>query len=105
MGAMACCFSSTRSISLLSTIETALNDIWEAKTARPLLRQITDYTTLLVVTPLLMLAAVTLRSAAESSWIMGFLRDTLSLGDRHRLPVQARLGGARLRGVVRPVHR
>ena len=44
-------FLAYTSISLLSTIETALNDIWDAKTARPLLRQITDYTTLMVVTP------------------------------------------------------
>jgi membrane protein len=80
MGAITVLFLVYSSISLLSTIETALNDIWDAKTARPLLRQITDYTTLLVVTPLLMLAAITLRSAAESSWIMTFLKDTLSLG-------------------------
>ena len=41
------------SINLLSTIETALNEIWGAKSSRPLLRQVTDYTTLMVVTPLL----------------------------------------------------
>jgi membrane protein len=68
------------SISLLSNIETALNDIWGAKTARPFLRQVTDYTTLLVATPLLVLAAVTFGTAAQSSGAVSFLRDRLALG-------------------------
>jgi membrane protein len=68
------------SISLLSNIETALNDIWGAKTARPLLRQVTDYTTLLVITPLMVLAAVTFATAASSSGVVTFLRERLALG-------------------------
>ena len=68
------------SISLLSTIETALNDIWDAKSSRPLLRQVTDYTTLLVVTPLLMLAAVAFGTAAKSSGVVKFLSQTMGLG-------------------------
>ncbi len=80
MGAITVLVLGYSSISLLTTIETALNDIWDAKTSRPLLRQVTDYTTLLVFTPLLMLGAVTLRSAAENTWIMTFLRNTWSLG-------------------------
>jgi membrane protein len=68
------------SLSLLSTIETALNEIWGAKSSRPLLRRVTDYTTLLVVTPLLALAAVTVATAAQSSHLVRFLRETLELG-------------------------
>jgi membrane protein len=68
------------SISMLSTIETALNDIWGAKSARPVLRQVTDYTTLLVVTPLLMAAAVTFGTAARSSGVVTFLRETMLVG-------------------------
>jgi membrane protein len=68
------------SISMLSTIETALNDIWGAKSSRPLLRKVTDYTTLMVITPLLILAAITFGTAAASSGVVKFLTDTLSLG-------------------------
>ena len=53
LGMMGVLFLVYTSISLLSTIETALNEIWGAKSSRPLLRQVTDYTTLMVVTPLL----------------------------------------------------
>jgi membrane protein len=67
------------SINLLSTIETALNEIWGAKSSRPLLRQVTDYTTLMVVTPLLAAAAITFGTAAQSSGIITFLRNTLGL--------------------------
>jgi membrane protein len=79
LGAVGVLVLAYTSISLLSTIETALNDIWEAKTARPLLRQVTDYTTLLVVGPLLMLVALALGTAARSSGIVSFLSETLAL--------------------------
>jgi membrane protein len=68
------------SIGLLSNVETALNDIWGAKTPRPILRRVTDYTTLLVIAPLLMLVAFTFATAAQSSSVVSFLRDTLALG-------------------------
>jgi membrane protein len=80
MTAVGVLFLAYTSISLLSTIETALNDVWDAKTSRPLLRQITDYTTMMVVTPLLMLAAITLGTAASSSGVVRFLRETVVLG-------------------------
>ncbi len=80
MTAVGVLFLAYTSISLLSTIETSLNDIWDAKTSRPLVRQITDYTTLMVITPLLMLAAAGFRTAASSSGIMRFLTNTLALG-------------------------
>ena len=80
LGALGILLLAYTSISLLSNIETALNDIWGAKTARPLLRQVTDYTTLLVVTPLLILAAITFGTAAQSSGVVSFLRDRLALG-------------------------
>lgn len=68
------------SVSLLSSTETAMNDIWGAREKRPFLRQLTNYVTLLVITPLLVLVAATLATAAESSEIVRVLRDTLNLG-------------------------
>jgi membrane protein len=69
------------SINMLSTIEAALNEIWGAKSARPLLRKVTDYTTLMVITPLLILVAVALGSAAASSGVVKFMTGSLGLGD------------------------
>ncbi|WP_243338048.1 YhjD/YihY/BrkB family envelope integrity protein [Anaeromyxobacter soli] len=68
------------SVSLVSSIEMALNDVFGAKTTRPFLRQITDYVTLLVTTPILVFAAATVSTAAQSSSVVVFLRERLGLG-------------------------
>jgi membrane protein len=67
------------SVSLVSNVELALNQIWGAKSSRPFLRQVTDYVTLLVTTPLLVLVATTATTAAQSSSIVAFVRDALHL--------------------------
>jgi membrane protein len=69
------------SISMLSSIEAALNGIWEAKNARPVLRKVTDYTTILVIGPLIALAAVTMSAAAQNSSFVAWLHRWLVLGD------------------------
>jgi membrane protein len=68
------------SVSLLSNVEATFNVIWGARTQRPFVRQVTDYVTLLVTTPLLVLVATTFATAAQSSALVQFLRDTLELG-------------------------
>jgi membrane protein len=69
------------SISMLSTVETALNDIWDAKSARSIVRKVTDYTTILVIGPLLALVAVTFNAATQSSAIVAFLQRSQLLAD------------------------
>jgi membrane protein len=68
------------SIALLASVEDTLNVIWGARTKRSFLRQVTDYVTLLVTTPLLVAAAATAATAAESSQLVRFLREALWLG-------------------------
>jgi membrane protein len=68
------------SVSLIGNVETALNEIWGARSQRPLLRQMTDYVSLLVTTPILVVVATTFATAAQSSQAVQFLRDTLQLG-------------------------
>lgn len=68
------------SVSLLSSIEDALNEAWGVVTKRSLVRQLTNYVTLLVTAPLLILVAATLATAVHSSAIVQFLRQTLALG-------------------------
>jgi len=69
------------SVSLLGSVEDALNEIWGARARRSILRQVTDYVTLLVTTPLLMVAATAAATAAQSSGVVVFLRDALNLGE------------------------
>lgn len=80
LGTLGVVFLAYTSISLISNVEVALNDIWKAKTQRPFLRQVTDYITLLVIAPLLTVVAATFATAAQSSSVMVFLRETLQLG-------------------------
>jgi membrane protein len=68
------------SVSLLASVEDALNEIWGATSRRSFLRQVTDYVTLLVTTPLLVVTAATAATAAQSSRVVLFLRDALALG-------------------------
>lgn len=68
------------SVSLISNVEASFNVVWGARTQRPFLRQVTDYVTLLVTTPILVLVATTFATAAQSSQLVEFLRSTLQLG-------------------------
>jgi membrane protein len=68
------------SVSLVSSVEDALNRVFGAKTTRPFLRQLTDYVTLLVTTPLLVFVAATFSAAAHSSNLVLFVRERLGLG-------------------------
>lgn len=80
LGALGLLILGYTSVSLLSSVEDTLNEIWGVQARRPFLRQVTDYVTLLVTTPLLVVASATAITAAESSRVVGFLRDALSLG-------------------------
>ena len=80
LGVVGLCTLVYTSVSLISSVEAALNEIWGARTQRPFVRQLTDYVTLLVTTPLLVLVATTFAAAAQSSQMVQFLRETLQLG-------------------------
>jgi membrane protein len=67
-------------VTMVSNVEVALNEIFGAKSRRPVLRQVTDYVTLLVTAPILLLVATTLSAAAQSSSLVRFGRETLGLG-------------------------
>jgi membrane protein len=80
LGAAGLVFLVYTSISLVSSVEAALNDVFGAKSTRPFLRQLTDYVTLLVTSPLLVFTAATFSAAAQSSSLVVFLRERLGLG-------------------------
>jgi membrane protein len=68
------------SISMLSTVETTMNQIWEVATGRTLLRKLTDYTTMLVIGPLLGIVALTASATAQSSSAVAFLHRFFLVG-------------------------
>jgi membrane protein len=80
LGTLALVFLLYTSVALISSVEEALNGVFGAKSQRSFLRQLTDYTTLLVTAPLLVVVATTLSTAAQSSSLVAFLRDRLALG-------------------------
>jgi membrane protein len=80
LGSLALVFLLYTSVTLVSSVEEALNDVFGARNQRSFLRQLTDYTTLLVTAPILLVVATTLSAAAQSSRFVAFLRNTLALG-------------------------
>jgi membrane protein len=68
------------SVTLVSNVEGELNKVFGATRGRSRLRQLTDYTTLLVTTPILLLAATAVSATAQSSAAVVWLRETLGLG-------------------------
>lgn len=80
IGAAGLLFLVYTSVSLVSSVEGALNDVFGAKSTRPFMRQVTDYVTLLVTTPLLVFVAATTSTAAQSWSVVLFFRERLGLG-------------------------
>jgi membrane protein len=62
------------SISMLSSVETTFNSIWEVRRPRRPLRKVTDYTTMMVVGPLLIMGAIAFSTAAQNSRVIEELR-------------------------------
>jgi membrane protein len=80
LGTLALLFLVYTSVALLSGVEEQLNVLFGARSNRSALRQLTDYTTLLVITPILLVAATTLSAAAQSSDFVALLRGVSGLG-------------------------
>jgi membrane protein len=60
-------------IKLLSAVEHTLNDIWGVKRARTLARKFADYLSLVIVVPLLLVAATTVTTAIQSDHLPAHL--------------------------------
>jgi membrane protein len=88
----------TASLKLLSSIERAFNRIWGAERERTLVRKLTDYFAMVVVTPIALVTATGLTAAAENSkliaWLdRGFGLDTLIEWGMTLAPVVVVWGG------------
>lgn len=64
-------------VGMLSKIETTFNTIWGVRKGRSLFRKFTDYISVIVVVPLLMLAATSLNTALSAGGLAQFLQENL----------------------------
>jgi membrane protein len=67
-------------IKLLSTIERSFNDIWSVHRSRNVLRKLSDYLTMVLITPLFLFVATGLTLAAQNNAVVDFLRTTVGIG-------------------------
>jgi|688.fasta_scaffold08233_12 membrane protein len=68
-------------IKLLSTIEQSFNDIWGVQRARTLVRKLTDYLAMVVVTPILLFLATAITTAAQNSSVVQAWTTRFELGE------------------------
>lgn len=57
-------------LSLIDRIEESLNHIWQVRRPRNMARKFTDYLSILLVGPVLVVAALTVIAAAQSHWLV-----------------------------------
>jgi membrane protein len=68
-------------ITLLGNIEEAFNVIWGVRETRSLYRKFSDYLSVLMSGPLLMLAAISITTSLQSQSLVRWLMETTYLGD------------------------
>lgn len=67
-------------LKLLSTIERSFNDIWGVQRSRSLVRKVSDYLAMVVVTPIFLFVATGLTTAAQKSGALEELSQSLGVG-------------------------
>lgn len=68
-------------ISLLARIEESFNAIWGAQENRPFQRRFSDYMSVVVVGPILLLVATSMTTSLQSQWLVKWLIEHTYLGD------------------------
>jgi len=68
-------------VSVLGNIEEAFNVIWGVKETRSFYRKFSDYLSVVITGPLLLLAAVSTTTSLQSQWIVKWLVEKSYLGD------------------------
>jgi len=68
-------------ISMLSSIEEAFNVVWGVSETRSFYRKFSDYLSVLISAPLLLLAATSITTSLQSKWLTGWLVERTYLGE------------------------
>jgi membrane protein len=65
---------------LLGSIEGSFNEIWGVRKSRSWVRKLSDYLTMVIVTPLFLVIAIGVTTALKSHGVVTFLREQMALG-------------------------
>lgn len=68
-------------ISLMGSIEEAFNAVWGVRETRSVQRRFSDYLSVVIVGPVLLLAATSMTSSLQSQWLLQWLIQNTYLGD------------------------
>lgn len=68
-------------ISLMGSIEEAFNAVWGVRETRSIQRRFSDYLSVVIVGPILLLAATSMTSSLQSQWMLLWLIQNTYLGD------------------------
>ncbi len=68
-------------ISLMGSIDEAFNAVWGVRETRTVQRRFSDYLSVVVVGPILLLAATSMTSSLQSQWMLQWLIQNTYLGD------------------------
>ncbi len=80
LGTVGLLFLLWTAIKLLSTVEATFNHIWNVTRSRPLVRKITDYVSVVVIAPILLLVAMSVTTGLQSAALVRHLRETAVIG-------------------------
>lgn len=80
LGTIGLLFLLWTTIKLLSTIEVSFNHIWNVTRSRTFLRKTTDYVSVLVIAPILLVVAMSLTTAFQSNALVARMRESAVVG-------------------------
>lgn len=81
MGAIGLVMLIVTVVSLMGSIEQAFNAVWGVRETRSLQRRFSDYLSVVIVGPVLLLAATSMTSSLQSQWMLQWLIQNTYLGD------------------------
>lgn len=81
MGAIGLVMLIVTVVSLMGSIEDAFNAVWGVRETRSIQRRFSDYLSVVIVGPVLLLAATSMTSSLQSQWMLQWLIQNTYLGD------------------------
>ncbi|MDD2898890.1 MAG: YhjD/YihY/BrkB family envelope integrity protein [Desulfuromonadaceae bacterium] len=81
MGAIGLVMLIVTVISLMGSIEEAFNAVWGVRETRSVQRRFSDYMSVIIVGPILLIAATSMTSSLQSQWMLQWLIQNTYLGD------------------------
>ncbi len=81
MGAIGLVMLIVTVVSLMGSIEEAFNAVWGVRETRSLQRRFSDYLSVVIVGPILLLVATSMTSSLQSQWLLQWLIQNTYLGD------------------------